>query len=156
MLFSILAPRAATLYNIQDHSERNWLPAYALTIQIIVTFLVWVRIISRFSINGRAGFDDVLIFLAWILGTAVTAACILCMCPSLALFCVQNYLTNYQLCTNMGSTSIYGVSQSRIGGKGDWYLDPLCQMESLLIASRSPISLRFCSFGVPASPKYQS
>ena len=81
MLFSILAPRAATLYNLQDHSERNWLPAYALTIQIIVTFLVWVRLISRFSTNGRPGFDDVLIFLAWILGTAVTAVCILCMCP---------------------------------------------------------------------------
>lgn len=78
MLFSILDPRA-TAYNILDHSERNWLPAYALTIQIVVTFLVWVRIISRLTTNGRAGFDDVLIFFAWILGTLMTAACILCM-----------------------------------------------------------------------------
>lgn len=79
MLSSLLAPRAPTLYNIQDYSERNWMPAYALTIQIIVTFLVWIRLISRFSPNGRFGFDDVLIFLAWILGTLLTAVCILCM-----------------------------------------------------------------------------
>ncbi|TID18911.1 hypothetical protein E2P81_ATG05887 [Venturia nashicola] len=77
MRSSLLAPRATTLYNIQDHSERNWLPAYALTIQIIVSFLVWVRLISRFSTTGRPGFDDVLIFLAWILGTLMTAVCIL-------------------------------------------------------------------------------
>lgn len=78
MVSTSLEPQPATFYNLEDHSERNWLPAYALTIQIIVTFLVWARLFVRFTTNGRPGFDDVLIFLAWILGTLMTAACILC------------------------------------------------------------------------------
>ncbi|RDI88319.1 hypothetical protein Vi05172_g1937 [Venturia inaequalis] len=77
MVSTSLEPQPATFYNLEDHSERNWLPAYALTIQIVVTFLVWARLFVRFTTNGRPGFDDVLIFLAWILGTLMTAVCIL-------------------------------------------------------------------------------
>jgi hypothetical protein len=156
MLLSILAPRAATIYNLQDHSERNWLPAYALTIQIVVTFLVWVRLISRFSTNGRPGFDDVLIFLAWILGTAVTAACILCESTPWASLWVYNELTGSQRSIALDSINTYGVFRSKTGGKADWYVDSKVKMCSLLTLSRFPTSSRCFSSGLHASLKYQS
>jgi hypothetical protein len=64
--------------DFSNKQERNWMPAYALTVQIVTTFLLWTRILNRFTTRGQVGFDDVMIFLAWILGTALTILVLLC------------------------------------------------------------------------------
>jgi hypothetical protein len=46
------------------------MPAYALTIQVIMTVLLGIRLVSRFQrMGGRLGLDDVFISIAWIIGT---------------------------------------------------------------------------------------
>jgi hypothetical protein len=86
-LSSLLERRAIDMTSTQ---QRNWMPEYALTIQIITTFLLWTRIISRFMTRGQVGFDDVLIFLAWILGTALTILVLLCKFgPPFVKICVE-------------------------------------------------------------------
>jgi len=53
--------------------RRTWLPAYAITIQVVTTVLLAIRIISRLNkLGGRPGMDDVFIVLAWILGLVLT------------------------------------------------------------------------------------
>jgi hypothetical protein len=77
MYFSPLLERRAS--DGISKQERNWMPEYALTVQIITTFLLWTRVLNRFTTRGQVGFDDVLIFLAWVLGTALTILVLLCM-----------------------------------------------------------------------------
>jgi hypothetical protein len=47
------------------------MPVYALTIQVVMTVLLGIRLISRFQrMGGRLGLDDAFISMAWIIGTA--------------------------------------------------------------------------------------
>jgi hypothetical protein len=63
-----------------DHTKREWLPAYAITVQTITSLLVAVRLVSRLNRTaGRAGFDDVLILGAWLTGLAMTVLICICM-----------------------------------------------------------------------------
>jgi hypothetical protein len=50
------------------------MPFYAIPIQVVTTLLVGIRFISRLGpYSVRPGLDDVLIFIAWTLGTLCTA-----------------------------------------------------------------------------------
>jgi hypothetical protein len=62
-----------------DHTRRGWMPAYAITIQVITTLLLGIRLISRVKgVGGRVGIDDVLIFFAWLFGLGLTVLIIDC------------------------------------------------------------------------------
>jgi hypothetical protein len=55
------------------------MPAYAITIQVITTLLLAIRLISRAKrVGGRVGIDDVLIFFAWLFGLGLTVLIIYC------------------------------------------------------------------------------
>ena len=54
-----------------SHERRTWMPAYALSIQVLMTVLLGIRLVSRFQrMGGRLGLDDVFISIAWIIATA--------------------------------------------------------------------------------------
>jgi hypothetical protein len=46
------------------HNHRNWMGPYAITLEIVTTILLWVRLISRFS-TKKLGVDDLFITIAW-------------------------------------------------------------------------------------------
>jgi peptidoglycan/LPS O-acetylase OafA/YrhL len=53
------------------HERRTWMPAYALTIGVVTTLLLAVRLFSRVTrAGGRWGVDDVFITIAWAVATA--------------------------------------------------------------------------------------
>jgi hypothetical protein len=50
---------------------------FGLTIEIVSTVLLGIRLISRTRrLGGAPGLDDILIVLAWLLGLAMTICCI--------------------------------------------------------------------------------
>lgn len=54
------------------------MPAFVLPIQIVATILCWIRLIARFQRSGgQFGLDDVLIAIAWVLGTGVSVVGVL-------------------------------------------------------------------------------
>lgn len=54
--------------------RRNWMPAYALAVTIIITFLVGVRLLSRLrGTASKLGLDDGFISAAWMISMASTA-----------------------------------------------------------------------------------
>lgn len=56
------------------------MPVYALTIQIVTTLLLTIRLISRVNgTGGRFGFDDVFITIAWAIATVNIGLIIKCM-----------------------------------------------------------------------------
>jgi hypothetical protein len=59
--------------------RRAWLPAYVISIQVVTTILLWIRIGGRLTGKSTSGLgiDDVLIVIAWILGTTLAALAIL-------------------------------------------------------------------------------
>lgn len=62
-----------------DHTYRRWLPAYSIVIEAVTTLLLTIRMISRINrIGGLPGMDDVLIFVAWIFGFAMTTLIVYC------------------------------------------------------------------------------
>lgn len=62
-----------------DHSRHNYLPPLVITIQIVTTLLLWIRLVSRLQrTDGRPGVDDILIFIAWVLGSALTVIVLYC------------------------------------------------------------------------------
>lgn len=63
--------------DLSSHEERNWLPAYAITIQAITTALLSIRLISRVRSGGQAGLDDAFITIAWALGTGLIVVVLL-------------------------------------------------------------------------------
>jgi hypothetical protein len=51
----------------------DWMPEFAITIQVVTTTLVTIRLVSRLTkVGGEPGLDDLLIAIAWILGLALT------------------------------------------------------------------------------------
>lgn len=63
-----------------SHEQRNWMIALVLPIQIVTTLLLWIRLLSRFHRSGgQPGFDDVLVFVGWVLGTSLSATVLLGM-----------------------------------------------------------------------------
>ncbi|MFH7813322.1 hypothetical protein ACH0C8_15535, partial [Acetobacter lovaniensis] len=62
-----------------SHEVRHWMPAYAITIQVITTILLTIRLISRFTrTGGQVGLDDALITIAWVFGLAMTVLVVVC------------------------------------------------------------------------------
>lgn len=53
------------------------MPAIAVTIEVVTTILLWVRVANRFVTKSRLGFDDYLIIVAWFLGVLVTVTVLL-------------------------------------------------------------------------------
>jgi hypothetical protein len=75
----------------QDHSKREWMPAYALTVETVTTLLVAVRLVSRLNRTaGRAGIDDILICGGWLTGLAMTVLIVMCMYRDVARTCGQD------------------------------------------------------------------
>ena len=63
-----------------SHSRREWLPAYDITLQVITTLLIGIRLLSRFHhTGGILGIDDLFISIAWAITTAGNALILLCM-----------------------------------------------------------------------------
>jgi hypothetical protein len=59
------------------NGRRSWMLPFGLTIEIISTLLLAIRLISRFKgLGGNPGLDDVLIVIGWLLGLGVTICCI--------------------------------------------------------------------------------
>jgi hypothetical protein len=62
-----------------DHSRRGWMPEYAITIQVVTTLLLAIRLTSRINrIGASVGLDDVLILFAWLFGLALTVLIVYC------------------------------------------------------------------------------
>jgi hypothetical protein len=59
--------------------RRAWLPAYVISIQVVTTILLWIRIGGRLAGKSTSGLgiDDFLIVIAWILGTTLAALAVL-------------------------------------------------------------------------------
>jgi hypothetical protein len=54
--------------------RRQWMPPYAITIEVITTALLIIRLCSRWNkLGGRAGIDDVFVTTGWFLGLVATA-----------------------------------------------------------------------------------
>jgi hypothetical protein len=53
-----------------NHEKRTWMPAYAITLEIVTTLLLSIRLLSRVNrTGGRLGLDDVFITIAWAIAT---------------------------------------------------------------------------------------
>jgi hypothetical protein len=60
------------------HNQRNWMPAYASIIFGATTFLLGIRLFTRFQGRGGSfGVDDVFITIAWALLAAMVALLII-------------------------------------------------------------------------------
>jgi hypothetical protein len=63
-----------------SHDRKTAMPALAVSIEVVTTVLLWMRIGSRFTTaKSSLGLDDVLIFAAWITGVGLTVAVLLGM-----------------------------------------------------------------------------
>ena len=103
-----------------SHEQRNWMIAFVLPIQIVATILLWIRLLSRFHRSGgQPGFDDVLLFVGWVLGTCLSATVLLGMA---SLFREpRSALTASQERTSMDTIATYGMSLWIFGQKPHWY-----------------------------------
>jgi hypothetical protein len=71
--------------NLHAH-RRTWFTPFAVSLEIITTVLLGIRLGSRISkLGGRPGVDDVLITLGWLIGLGLT---IVCIYGSFLLLCV--------------------------------------------------------------------
>jgi hypothetical protein len=58
--------------NLHPH-RRTWFTPYAVTIEILTTVLLGIRLGSRISkLGGRPGLDDILITFGWLVGLGLT------------------------------------------------------------------------------------
>jgi hypothetical protein len=63
-----------------NHDRKTAMPALAVSIEVVTTVLLWMRIGSRFTTaKSSLGVDDVLIFAAWLTGVGLTVAVLLGM-----------------------------------------------------------------------------
>jgi len=61
-----------------NHDRKTAMPALAVSIEVVTTVLLWMRIASRFTTaKSTLGLDDALIFAAWITGVGLTVALLL-------------------------------------------------------------------------------
>jgi hypothetical protein len=64
-----------------NHDRKTAMPALAVSIEVVTTVLLWMRIGSRFSTaHSTLGIDDILIVAAWITGLGLTVAVLLGEC----------------------------------------------------------------------------
>jgi hypothetical protein len=69
--------------------RREWMPPYAITVEVITTFLLIIRLVSRFNkLGGRPGLDDVFVTIGWLFGLAMTIG--FCYSNSPVFFIVVN------------------------------------------------------------------
>jgi hypothetical protein len=55
--------------------KREWMPAYAISIQVVTSVLLGIRLVSRFNVlGGRLGLDDIFVVFGWVLAVAMTFA----------------------------------------------------------------------------------
>jgi hypothetical protein len=102
--------------------ERNWMPIYAITIQVVTTLLLSIRLLSRLRPGGLPGLDDIFITIAWLLASALTAVVLLGSFIPFTTSC--QCLPGAQESTDMDGIDIYGMSHHRIGLQDGWYSDP--------------------------------
>jgi hypothetical protein len=103
-----------------SHEQRNWMIAFVLPIQIVTTLLVYIRLLSRFHRSGgQSGFDDVLIFVGWVLGTGLSATVLLGMANLFRES--RSELTMSQERTSMDTIATYGTSLLIFGQRLHWY-----------------------------------
>jgi hypothetical protein len=68
-----------------SHEERNWLPAYTITLCVAASLLLFIRLLSRCRLfkcqqaAGQFGVDDLFITLAWAISIPWSALCVVCM-----------------------------------------------------------------------------
>jgi urea transporter len=68
-----------------SHEQRNWLPAYTITLCVAASVLLCIRLASRLHIlkcqqtAGQFGIDDLFITIAWALSIAWSALIVICM-----------------------------------------------------------------------------
>lgn len=63
-----------------SHDRKTAMPALAVSIEVVTTVLLWMRVGSRFSTaHSTIGIDDILIFAAWVTGLGLTVAVLLGM-----------------------------------------------------------------------------
>jgi hypothetical protein len=60
-----------------SHERKNSMPAIAVSIEVVTTVLLVIRIGSRFTTRTRFGLDDALITAAWFLGIGLTVSVLL-------------------------------------------------------------------------------
>ena len=103
-----------------SHEQRNWMIAFVLPIQIVTTLLLWIRLLYRFNRSGgQPGFDDALIFVAWVLGTGLSATVLLGMADLFKE--LSSELTVSQERTSMDTIVTYGTSLWIFGQRPHWY-----------------------------------
>jgi hypothetical protein len=81
-LLSLLLWKNRALYPMDytNHERRTWIPAYAITIEIVTTLLLAIRLLSRVNkTGGRLGLDDVFITIAWAIATVNIGLIVKCM-----------------------------------------------------------------------------
>src|ERR1700744_6671599 len=67
-----------------SHEERNWLPAYTITLWVAASLLLIIRLLSRWRLfkcqqaAAQFGVDDLFITLAWALSIPWSALCVIC------------------------------------------------------------------------------
>ena len=73
-----------------SHDRKTAMPALAVSIEVVTSVLLWMRIGSRFTkTHNTLGVDDVLISAAWITGLGLTVAVLLgvyCPLPNIITF----------------------------------------------------------------------
>lgn len=64
----VLKSAMSTQFPFGDPKERReWLPHYAISFEVVTTFFVALRFVSRFQkAGGKPGIDDVFILFAWV------------------------------------------------------------------------------------------
>jgi hypothetical protein len=68
-----------------SHEQRNWLPAYTVTLCVAASVLLCIRLLSRWHLlqcqqtAGRFGIDDLFITIAWALSLAWSVLIVICM-----------------------------------------------------------------------------
>jgi hypothetical protein len=60
-----------------SNGRRTWMLPFGLTIEIVSTLLLGIRLISRSKrLGGSPGLDDILITIGWLLGLGMVICCI--------------------------------------------------------------------------------
>jgi hypothetical protein len=101
---------------------RNWMPAYVIAIEAATTLLLSIRLLSRLRrTESQPGLDDIFIFIAWLLGVALTVTVLL---GSFTVFTVFHHVTislpGAQESAGMDGIGIYGMSRRKIGLQDGW------------------------------------
>lgn len=103
-----------------NHDRKTALPALAVSIEVVTTVLLFMRIGSRFTAgHSTIGVDDVLIFLAWITGLGLTIAVLLGAFQDLNRQFTSNVL---QALRSMVSIDMYGMFHWSNSPGADWFI----------------------------------